>query len=297
MGQARAAEQQRRRVDDLLEVVQQQQQLALSDVRGELVLGAQRLCDRLQDEGGVSERGQTDPENAVPVLGDQLAADSIASRVLPAPPGPDSVTNLAPSRSSETTSATSRPRPTNESPGAAGSCSRSSSAAGSALAELEDRDRLREVLQPVLAEIAQHPRRRARASPPRAAPGRRGPRRLSGPPDARPLRRNPPRTRNGWPVCTPIADADRPATTRAAPLRPRRRARPPTEGEEERVPLRSRPRAAAPVERTTQHPPMLAQRLRVALAHRARRSSRVEPSMSVKTKVTVPEGSSRSHEP
>ena len=51
-------------VDHLLEVVEQQQQLALADVLGELVLGAQRLRDRLDHQRRVTQRRKPDPEDA-----------------------------------------------------------------------------------------------------------------------------------------------------------------------------------------------------------------------------------------
>ena len=54
------------RLDHLLEVVEQEEQLALGDVLGEAVLGAERLGDRLDDERRVAERGEPDPEDAVP---------------------------------------------------------------------------------------------------------------------------------------------------------------------------------------------------------------------------------------
>ena len=60
-----------RRLDHLLEVVEQEQQLALADVLGETVLGAERLGDRLGDERGIAERGEADPEDACLVLGDE----------------------------------------------------------------------------------------------------------------------------------------------------------------------------------------------------------------------------------
>ena len=61
-----------RRLDHLLEVVEQEQQLALADVLGEAVLGAERLRDRLGDERRVAERGEPDPEDARLVLGHEL---------------------------------------------------------------------------------------------------------------------------------------------------------------------------------------------------------------------------------
>ena len=78
-------------------------------------------------------------------LGTSSAAASIASRVLPEPPGPVSVTSRAPSlRASATTSRQlALAAEERASPAGAGSCSRSSSAAGSrSLAELEDPRRL-----------------------------------------------------------------------------------------------------------------------------------------------------------
>ena len=54
----------RRRLDHLLEVVEQEQQLALADVLGEAVLGAERLRDRLGHERRVAQRREADPEDA-----------------------------------------------------------------------------------------------------------------------------------------------------------------------------------------------------------------------------------------
>ena len=51
-------------LDHLLEVVEEEQQLSLADVRRETILGAERLGDRLDDERGIAERGETDPEDA-----------------------------------------------------------------------------------------------------------------------------------------------------------------------------------------------------------------------------------------
>ena len=102
-------------VNDLLEVVEQEQELALADMRSELLLGAERLCHRLKRRGrDLEERRDRPRKRRFGIRGRASPADSSASRVLPAPPGPDSVTNLAPFRSSETTSATSRPLPMKE---------------------------------------------------------------------------------------------------------------------------------------------------------------------------------------
>ena len=56
------------------------------------------------------------PTQKTPALnsGTSSAAASIASRVLPEPPGPESVTSRLPSLSSDTTSSVSRALPTNE---------------------------------------------------------------------------------------------------------------------------------------------------------------------------------------
>ena len=64
----RARAQERRKlgccVDHLLEVVEQQQQLALADVPGKVVLCAERLRDRLGHERRVAQRRQPNPEDA-----------------------------------------------------------------------------------------------------------------------------------------------------------------------------------------------------------------------------------------
>ena len=87
------------RVDHLLEVVEQEQQLPLADVLGEAVLGAERLRDRRRATSAGS-RSAARPTQKTPALnsGTSSAAASIASRVLPEPPGPVSVSRRAPSR-------------------------------------------------------------------------------------------------------------------------------------------------------------------------------------------------------
>ena len=89
----RAARELGRGLDDLLEVVEQEQQLALADVLGEAVLGAERLRDRL-GRRAPGRAARTEPTQKTPALnaGTSSAAASIASRVLPEPPGPVSVT-------------------------------------------------------------------------------------------------------------------------------------------------------------------------------------------------------------
>jgi hypothetical protein len=86
--------------------------------------------------------------------GTSSAAASIASRVLPVPPGPVSVSKRAPSPTSVAISVTSRSRPTNELAGR-GRLVLETVLSGPklALAELVERHRPVEVLQPVLAEL------------------------------------------------------------------------------------------------------------------------------------------------
>ena len=122
-----------RRLDHLLEVVEEQEQLALADVLGEAVLGAERLRDRLRDERGVAQRGEPDPEDACLVLGDERRAPPRARAAsCPVPPGPGQRDEpralLDPRRAPRRAP---RPCRRTSSPDAAGSCSRSSSAAGS----------------------------------------------------------------------------------------------------------------------------------------------------------------------
>ena len=152
-------------LDHLLEVVEHEQQLPLADVLGEAVLGAERLGDRLRDERGVAERREADPEDARLEARDELAAASIASRVLPVPPGPVSVTSRAPSSIRASTSASSRSRPTKELAGPRQVRVRDRlQRREAAVAELEDRDGLVDVLEPVLAEVGE-PVASTRAAP------------------------------------------------------------------------------------------------------------------------------------
>ncbi len=62
------------RLDHLLQVVEQQEQLPLCNVGGEIVLGAERVGDRLTDEGGIAEGGQPDPEDACLVGTDETGS-------------------------------------------------------------------------------------------------------------------------------------------------------------------------------------------------------------------------------
>ena len=61
-------------LDHLLEVVEQKQQLALADVLGEVVLRPQGLGDRLGDEGRIAQGSQPDPEHPGLVLGHELSS-------------------------------------------------------------------------------------------------------------------------------------------------------------------------------------------------------------------------------
>ena len=77
-----------RRLDHLLQVVEEEQHLALADVLGEAVLGAERLGDRLRDERGVAQGGEPDPEDACLVLGDECGSRLEREPGLARAPGP-----------------------------------------------------------------------------------------------------------------------------------------------------------------------------------------------------------------
>ena len=77
-----------RRLDHLLEVVEQEQELALADVLGEAVLGAERLGDRLGDEGGIAQGGEADPEDARLVRGNERRGGLERESGLAGAPGP-----------------------------------------------------------------------------------------------------------------------------------------------------------------------------------------------------------------
>ena len=111
----------RRRLQDVLAVVQHHQQLTAGQRadqpggRGRRIpLGhAQGLRDAGRDQGRIGKRAQFDQPGAVPEAGLASAATRSASRVLPHPPGPVSVTTRPP-RSRSRTAAISGPRPTSE---------------------------------------------------------------------------------------------------------------------------------------------------------------------------------------
>ena len=111
----------RRGIDDLLEVVEHQQEVSLPQRRGELL--RRRTAGELAQVQGVGDRRDTrsgsrtaaretkttPSANAV----SSSLATSIASRVLPTPPGPVSVTSrISGRRSRSHTAARSRSRPT-----------------------------------------------------------------------------------------------------------------------------------------------------------------------------------------
>ena len=181
-----------------------QQQLPLADVLCEPVLSAERLRDRLVTSAG--SRSAARPTQKTPALysGTRVDAASIARRVFPEPPGPVSVTRRAPFsiRDRQLGELGLPPDERARGPRQVRVRDRLERREG-AVSELEDRDRLRNVLQPVLAEIGQldvdELRGRGRedhlAAVARGAPrGRRSGRRR---------RRSPRRSASGVPVCRP----------------------------------------------------------------------------------------------
>ena len=84
----RSPDERGRGLDHLFEVVEQQQHLPLADVFGKAVLGAERLGDRLRDERGISERGQTHPEDTRLVLGNERRRSLDRKTRLPRAAGP-----------------------------------------------------------------------------------------------------------------------------------------------------------------------------------------------------------------
>ena len=75
-------------LDHLLQVVEQEQHLALADVLRKTVLAPRVWAIVSVTSAGLAQRGQPDPEDARLVRGTSVAAASMASRVLPVPPGP-----------------------------------------------------------------------------------------------------------------------------------------------------------------------------------------------------------------
>ena len=143
-----------RRLDHLLQVVEEEQHLPLADVLGEAVLGAERLGDRLGDERGVAQRGEPDPEDARLVLRDECGSRLEREPGLARAPGAGQREEPRSSSIRASTSASSC-LPADE--GARGTREvrvRDRLERREALvAELEDGDRVLDVLQAVLAEV------------------------------------------------------------------------------------------------------------------------------------------------
>ena len=143
-----------RRRDDLLEVVDEEQELALADVLGEAVAGAHGPGDRLADERRVAERGEADPDGAGAEVGDERGAGLERQAGLPGAAG---------AGQREEPRAAGDPRehrlelllPADEGarrPREVRARERLERREG-AVAQLEERDRRGDVLQPVLAEL------------------------------------------------------------------------------------------------------------------------------------------------
>ena len=146
----------RRRLDHLLEVVEQEHELPLFDVLGEALLGAQCLRDRLHHERRLAQRGERDPEDPRLERGHELCGrlerkPRLAGATRPGerqeprtvPEQADKLIALPPSADE----GGDRPRQV----GVRDRLQRREALG----AELEERDRLVEVLQPVLAELGQ----------------------------------------------------------------------------------------------------------------------------------------------
>ena len=148
-----------RGLDNLLEVVEQQQQLALGDVLGEPVLRPQRLRDRLGHERRVAQRRQADPEDprleGGHELGGGLEREPRLARAAGTREGDQA---RAVAKQSEQLIALARPA--DEGGGRSRQVrvrDRLQRREG-LTAQLEERDRLVEVLEAVLTEIAdKHP--------------------------------------------------------------------------------------------------------------------------------------------
>ncbi len=106
--------------DDLLEIIQHQEQVFRSQCGGELLrrrtvgelAEIQGVGDRRHDKIGITDRCQGDEDRAVGECRLQFGRRLDASRVLPTPPGPVSVTSrISGRRSRAHTAARSRSRP------------------------------------------------------------------------------------------------------------------------------------------------------------------------------------------
>ena len=142
------------RVDHLLEVVDQQQQLTFADVLGDTVLGAQRLGDRLGHERRVAKRCQADPEDPGLECRNKLVGDlerkPRLTRRRPAPKRDE-----ARALSQQTEQLAPLPRSADERRGRPRQVRvRDRLQRREPLPpQLEERDRLGEVFQPVLAQV------------------------------------------------------------------------------------------------------------------------------------------------
>ena len=284
-----------RGVEQVLEVVEEEQQLPPAEEPGEVVASA----DRLRDLGGQTSSGsdspasgtQKTPSRSVPT---SSAATWSARRVFPVPPGPVSVSRRVPFESIATSSSSSRSRPTSgiETTGRFVASSVRSGGNSPSPSWIEPLWR-GQVLQAVLAEVA-HRGVRARGAARRLGErrsARRAPPPRCAPPDGRRCRRSPRRSRSARRCGSPCARGSGPRASALCAPRPRPRPR--------------RPRRAKATKNaspcvSTSTPSCLANASRSARRCSARRSayaapcscsSRVEPSTSVKRKVTVPVGS------
>jgi hypothetical protein len=144
-----------RGLDDMLEVVQQQQQLLVADDGRELLARAERLSDRRQDELRVADRRQQDPVDTVREVADDVgrSLDREACLARPARPGESEQPTLAAQQLGDvcyltlsTDERAGRPREVR--------VRDRLQRRKRHIPELEDPDRLVEVLQPVLSQIA-----------------------------------------------------------------------------------------------------------------------------------------------
>ena len=141
----------RRTLEQLLEVVEQEQHPLLIDMLGESLAGADRLADRGREEIRIGHRCQRCPEDAVREISDNVCSN-LPARVASCRFLPARSRSRRDARARGMT-ATSRTRPINGLPGSASS-SRSTSAAVEGLAaELVQALGLRDVLEPVKAEV------------------------------------------------------------------------------------------------------------------------------------------------
>jgi hypothetical protein len=264
-------------------------------VLGEPVLGAERLGDRLGDESGVAERGEPDPEDARLVLGDERSGHLEREPSLPRAAGAGEA-DKARAASDTVENLLELPLAADEGARRAGQVrvrDRLKRREG-APSELEDPHGHGDVLQAVLAEIGE---REARVE---KIPGRLGDDDLtavSGGCDAGgEVDVVADVALLGYERCPRVQadpDLDRSRRERLGHLRSGpHRTRGRREGEEERIALRVHLDPAVRSAGRPDQAAVLGERGRVALRASSCRSL-VEPSTSVKRKVTVPLGRSR----